>query len=328
VSYDDDDDDEKPGFATIQYTMVNGVYVRCGATMLTVPAGFYKVQDATGYGNYGLKAAATASDDLIDIPGTVADEIFVDIDQFLAVKESYRKFGLTHKRGYLFYGPPGSGKTSLAMMLAKRFITQANGLVVYIDDDDMLVAAVNLLRDVEPGRPVMYLIEEADMIVDSTQCLSILDGEMSVAGAVFVAMTNYKEDLPPRIANRPGRFDRVVKVDCPPEAVQVEYLKRVYARDPDATLGKPTPEVIVKALRGLPVSMGHLREAFIATVLLGVDVAKLRKRFDEMSESEEGDEDWDDDDDGFEEMLAEAKRATKKGRKRRGSGKVKSRKRK
>jgi hypothetical protein len=126
----------------------------------------------------------------------------------------------------------------------------------------------------------MYLIEEADDIVDNTHCLSILDGELSIQGAVFVAMTNYKEKLPPRIANRPGRFDRVEYVDCPPTAVQLEYLRRVEQR----VGGNPAaPEAIVELLTGLPVSMAHLREAFISYVLLKHPLAVIRDRFDKMA---------------------------------------------
>ena len=127
------------------------------------------------------------------------------------------------------------------------------------------------------------------MIVNNTHCLSILDGELSIQGAVFVAMTNYKNKLPPRISNRPGRFDRVELVSCPPEPVQLEYLRRVEARggkNPDA------PARIVAALRGIPVSMAHLREAFISHVLMQVPLDQLRVRFEIMSgvRNSDGDE--------------------------------------
>src|SRR5574337_1196240 len=168
--------------------------------------------------------------------------------------------------GYLFYGPPGSGKTSIAMMLARRFVERADGVAVHIESTGELVGAVGLMRSIEPGRPSMYLIEEADDFVDDNSCLSILDGEMSIHRAVFVAMTNYQDRLPPRISNRPGRFDRVLMVDCPPAGVQVEYLRRVASRNPGLASEGPSPEKIVKALEGLPVSMAHLREAFIASV--------------------------------------------------------------
>jgi energy-coupling factor transporter ATP-binding protein EcfA2 len=265
--------------SSIQYTRVNGGYVRCGMTVKTLDAGFYDIVDV-GRGIFGLKPKVAVSDELIDLPGTVADDIFDDIGKFMQTGEQYKSYGLTHKRGYLFYGPPGSGKTSLGQMLAKRFIQKSNGIVVYVASACDFFESVSIMRDVEPGRPSMYLIEEADAIINNTHCLSILDGELSINGAVFVAMTNYKNRLPPRIANRPGRFDRVTLVNCPPESVQVEYLKRVEARNgsrPDA------PENIVKALSGLPMSMAHLREAFISHVLMGLSLPDLRTRFEIMA---------------------------------------------
>ena len=275
---DMEDPDDKP----IQYTSAAGAFIRCGRTRKTVDPGFYDVVNV-GQGVYGLKPKVAVSDELIDLPGTVADEIFADIGKFMETGEQYAKYGLTHKRGYLFYGPHGSGKTSLGLMLAKRFIERVGGVVMYAGGVGEFYHGVSIMRDVEPGRPSMYLIEEADAIVNNTHCLSILDGELSIQGAVFVAMTNYKNKLPPRIANRPGRFDRVTLVNCPPEPVQLEYLRRIAERDPAGMRGRTSPELIVKALSGLPMSMAHLREAFIANVLMGVTLPDLRKRFEIMA---------------------------------------------
>lgn len=265
---------------SLQYAIHNGdTFVPCGQTTLKLEPGFYDVV-AVGPGAWGLKTKQAVSDDLIDIPGTIADEIFGDIDKFLGSKEQYQSYGLTHKRGYLFYGPPGSGKTSLGLMIAKRFVEKVGGIVMFAGDMNQFYNGVAIMREVEAGRPSLYLIEEADAIINNTHCLSILDGELSIQGAVFVAMTNYKNKLPPRIANRPGRFDRVEKVDSPPAAVQIEYLRRVEARvgnDPTA------PQRIVEALEGLPLSLAHLREAFISHVLMGLELPALRQRFTRMA---------------------------------------------
>jgi hypothetical protein len=308
----DEEEEEK----SIQYRVINGVYARCGKTVQKLDAGFYDVV-SLGMGDCGLQKKETVSDELIDIPGTIADDIFTDIGKFLETKPRYEEYGLTHKRGYLFFGPPGSGKTSLGLMLARRFIEKVGGIVMYCGDTSSFYNGVAIMRDVEPGRPSMYLIEEADSVVNNTHCLSILDGELSIQGAVFVAMTNYKDKLPPRINNRPGRFDRVELVACPPEPVQLEYLRRVEARggkNPDA------PERIVQGLRGLPVSMAHLREAFISHVLMGVPIDDLRQRFEimagirdsdgamfeDMDGEDEPDDDIEDMDDERENIIYEA----------------------
>lgn len=262
-----------------QYSYWGDAFIRCGQTVRTLEPGFYDVKGLGPIG-YGLVPKEIVGDELIDIPGTIADEMYDDIDYFLRTKDTYARYGLTHKRGYLFYGPPGSGKTSLAMMLARRFIERSDGVVMFCPDHGAFYNGVAILRDVEPGRPSMYLIEEADTIVNNTHCLSILDGELSIQGAVFVAMTNYKDKLPPRINNRPGRFDRVEMVACPPEAVQLEYLRRVEGR---AGENPEAPALIVRALSGLPLSLAHLREAFISHVLMKMPLSKVRERFEIMA---------------------------------------------
>jgi len=261
-----------------QYNIKGNSYFPCGDTRRYLPPGFYNV--SRNMAGYYLDARATVSDDLIDIPGTVADEVFTDIDAFLSSKDDYARYGLTHKRGYLFHGPPGSGKTSIGLMIAKRFIERVGGVVMYAGDAHSFVGGVSVMRDVEPGRPSMYLMEEADRVANYTECLSILDGELSIQGAVFVAMTNYREKLPPRLVNRPGRFDRVILVDCPPPQVQIEYLRRVEARVGDRP---EVPQQIVAALTGLPISLAHLREAFVSHVLMRMSLPEIRARFEDMA---------------------------------------------
>lgn len=268
---------------TMQYAKMGSALYPCGETIPRLSAGFYNM--VHGMFGWGISPADPVSDELIDIPGTPADEIIQDINQFLATKDRYRKAGLTHKRGYLFYGPPGTGKTSMGLMIGRRFIKDADGVVFYIPNAGYLGAAVEVIREVEAGRPAMFLMEEADSFLNDTRALSILDGELTLNGAVFVAMTNYKEKMPPRIANRPGRFDRVTYVGAPPYAVQVEYFRRLLSR-----LGEDHPTAardIANALEGLPISMAHLREAFIAHVLMGVDPGEVRRRFEQMAK--EGD---------------------------------------
>lgn len=281
-----------------QYQNYNGVFIRSfGEASSKLDSGFYSVE-STSIGP-GFKKKNIINDDLIDIPGTVADDIFKDIEIFMKSSSRYSNYGLTHKRGYLLYGPPGSGKTSLSLMIAKKFVNACNGVVFYISSSADLLSAVGLISTIEPGRPSLYLLEEADEFLNSSSCLSILDGELSITSSIFVAMTNYKGNLPPRIANRPGRFDRVVHVTCPDEKIQLEYLTRIESREQS---GPTVAKKIVKALSGLPVSMSHLREAFISHVLMGFSLKSVRERFEEMCSSriendeDDSESDYDDDD--------------------------------
>lgn len=263
----------------MQYEISGESFFPCGSTTPRMEAGFYDIIGVPGRG-YGLQIKRPVTDELIDLKGTVADEVFADMQGFLATKAQYARYGLTHKRGYLFFGPPGSGKTCLGQMLARRFIEGVDGIVMNCTNINEFVNAVDIMRKVEPGRPSMYLLEESESMLNNVHCLSILDGEQSLQGSVFVAMTNYKEEMPPRLANRPGRFDMVVKVDCPPPEVQIEYLRRVEARGGENT---DLPQRIVKSLEGISLSLAHLREAFISHVLLNISLDVLRDRFEKMA---------------------------------------------
>lgn len=275
---------------TRQWANFGGNWVPAGSSVKSLDPGFYNLV-SVGFG-HGLAPAKPVSDELIDIPGTPADDVTKDIEKFLSLKDRYVRCGLTHKRGYLFWGPPGCGKTSLGLMIARRFIATAGGVVFYIPSSGHLGAVIELLKTVEPTRPSMYLMEEADGFINDTRALSILDGELSIAGAVFVAMTNYKERMPPRIANRPGRFDRVTYMAAPPLRVQVEYLRRLEQRDLGEGFdpGASRAEAIAEALDGIPMTMAHLREAFIAHELMDAPLKVIRSRFEEMAKTVTADE--------------------------------------
>ena len=273
-----DDETEDSDF---QYEVKGNRFFPTGKSVQTLPSGFYDVVYERGY---GLESKNFTVDELIDLEGTIADEIFSDLDSFLKMQDRFQTFGLTHKRGYLLYGPPGTGKSSLAIMVARRFLRVTGGLTVFASNDERFINAVEIIRKIEPGRPTIYILEEADEMLDNANCLAILDGESSVAGAIFIALTNHKERMPPRIANRPGRFDRVLKVECPDPIIQVEYLRKICQRGSSIGLDVDVPEQIVHALKGISLSMAHLKEAFIAHVLMGTPLSVVRDRFKDMAE--------------------------------------------
>jgi chaperone BCS1 len=47
------------------------------------------------------------------LPENVKEDLLEDAMEFLAGEGFYRERGLPYRRGYLLYGVPGSGKTSL-----------------------------------------------------------------------------------------------------------------------------------------------------------------------------------------------------------------------
>ncbi len=49
------------------------------------------------------------------------EHLINDVDRFISHPNWYIDRGIPYRRGYLLYGPPGSGKTSAIMALAGCF---------------------------------------------------------------------------------------------------------------------------------------------------------------------------------------------------------------
>lgn len=262
-------------------------YFQSGEYTERIPPGQYTIHSAMFVGTY-LQALDVKTDTLLDMPGTAADDVMEDVRQFLAKRAEFEKYGFNHKRGYLLYGPPGTGKSSIAQLVARRFVADG-GIVVMAEEAGDLPMAVDYIKAADPGRNLMVLIEDPyEDDLDAPEVLSVLDGTKAVTGLITVCTTNHKSKMSPRIANRPGRFDRVVRVDRIPTAVQIAFIQQLQARDPN---GPQCAEELVKALDGLPLTLAHLKEAFLAHVLLGASLKDIRARFERMARTGDAEED-------------------------------------
>jgi chaperone BCS1 len=238
------------------------------------------VVDQDGDGNTEIVATKLLSDKLLILPGTAADDVIADMRSFMAKREAFARYGFTHKRGYLLYGPQGTGKSSIAQQIVKAF-TDDGGVVLVCRDPFYMPLGIEWMKVHEPGRGIMVLMEDPDeKHLDNSQVLAYLDGTRAVSGLVVVVTTNHKEKMTPRLANRPGRFDRVVLIDRISPVIQTAFLRELQARNPE---GPQPAEELVAGLDGLPLTLAHLKEAFCAHVLLGTSIPEVRSRFEAMT---------------------------------------------
>lgn len=155
--------------------------------------------------------------DTIVLKGHIKDRLLSDLERFRHSQEWYRQRGLPWRRGYLFAGPPGTGKSSLAMALAGMFDMPVYALNLgSIKGDDSLIEAV--MRVEFPG---LLLIEDIDTVgiaeargedqpkdepISLGALLNVLDGAIAQEGRVVIMTTNHPERIDPALM-RPGRID-------------------------------------------------------------------------------------------------------------------------
>lgn len=246
-----------PDFLT-QYAITDRGYKATTQTVRTLPPGIYACAYDNKIGAY-FQPKALVTDALVKFPDTKSDMILEEIDRFWKLRERYQKFGLSHKRGILLWGPAGGGKTSTIAIAAEDMVKKG-GVVLLADIPQVLKVLLRELRFVEATRPMTVIWEDLDAVIKrhgEAEVLEILDGESQVSGVVYIATTNYPEDLDARIVNRPSRFDRVERIDMPNAEARAIYLK---ARA--GTTTAPDGTDLVAATEGM--SIAHLRELVVA----------------------------------------------------------------
>lgn len=152
--------------------------------------------------------------DSVILPAGEREALEADLASFLSAEAEYVRWGIPWHRGYLFSGPPGTGKTSIATALAFSFGLDAHymSLSSVRDDDSLLRSLLNV------GPRSVLVIEDIDVVHGSRErddasggvslagLLNALDGMVTPHGLITILTTNRRDVLDAALI-RPGRVD-------------------------------------------------------------------------------------------------------------------------
>lgn len=210
-----------------QYEFTGMGYNPVSATYPKLPAGVYKLGEVAK-NQYGFIEHNMVTDDLIELADSKSLEVVKEIETFWTLKEEFKKYGFSHKRGLLLVGGPGGGKSSTISLVAKQMIKN-DGIVLLVNHPNLMALVLPTFREIEPERKLLVVMEDLDAMIHrhgEEMILNILDGDLQIANVCFISTTNYPEKLDARLTNRPSRFDKVIVIQSPSKELRREFLRR------------------------------------------------------------------------------------------------------
>lgn len=176
------------------------------------------------------------------LPDQLRDDIMSQVDGFFGGKKLYRKLGIPHKRGFLFTGLPGTGKTMLIRNIIRHVHRKYRAPSSYLsinrrtDADDLR----SLFNEASESRPALLVLEDVESLCEEThltrsEVLAELDGIQQRSGMLLIATANDPGRIDPALVHRPSRFDRVWTFPLPDRDLRYRYISEQF-KEIDARL--------------------------------------------------------------------------------------------
>ena len=207
----------------------------------------------------------------------VKESLIKDVHRFFDSRDVYEKLRVTWKRGIIFYGPPGNGKTvsvkaTMHMLYGRKPpipTLYVKTLAAFVPPEFCLGLIFGKARQEAP----CYLVfEDLDSLVtDAVRSffLNEVDGLHGNDGILMVGSTNHLERLDPGISKRPSRFDRKIPFPDPDFGQRVKYCQYWQQKLKDNKDVK-FPDILCPAIAKITggFSFAYIQEVFVATLLV------------------------------------------------------------
>jgi hypothetical protein len=207
------------------------------------------------------------------LPKGMLEDIYDNSIKFLCdinkKKTEYDKYHIPYKRGILFSGRPGCGKSMCCKWLRDMCIkNKLTYRIVSMEDfrDACQHNDIPNLFSLQKGRGIIFF-DDMDVIVRSRNLgnteignfLAILDGLVPTEGVVYVFTTNFQKELDSAFV-RPGRIDLFLPFQIPDSTMRQRFVDEIFDAEIKKTID--AQELVTKTEDFSFAEMEEIRKLF------------------------------------------------------------------
>lgn len=213
-----------------------------------------------------------ASWDKVILDESMKEELTEAATKFFESKDVYDDLGVPWKRGLLFHGPPGNGKTISIKALMHTLLMRKHPIpTLYVKAAQYTYNINQVFTQARNLAPCMLILEDIETIVTpstSSYFFNQMDGLEDNSGLFVVGSTNYLDRLDPGLTSRPSRFDRKYLFPLPNEherTLYCQYWRNKLKHKADIKFPPKLCAAMASITKGF--SFAFLQECFVATLL-------------------------------------------------------------
>ncbi|KAI0594565.1 ATPase [Biscogniauxia sp. FL1348] len=253
-------------------------------------------------------SAMKASWDNVILDAGMKNAIIEDHLSFFESRDTYEKLQVPWKRGVIYHGPPGNGKTiSIKAMMHTLYERKDPVPTLYVRSLSSSGGGEYSLKMIfqraREFAPCYLVFEDLDSIVTDdlrSYFLNEVDGLKANDGIFMIGSTNHLDRLDPGISKRPSRFDRKYFFPDPDLAQRTAYCRFWQAKLAASSPGDNNPDGIefpdrlCGAIARITdkFSFAYMQEAFVAALLAIARRSGSRGGNDEKEGERDNDDGW------------------------------------
>jgi mitochondrial chaperone BCS1 len=192
------------------------------------------------------------------------EQLQADVEAFIAEAGWYREMGIPHRRGYLLYGPPGNGKSSVVAALAG--VVGSDVCILNLSSSRCSDENMTTLLANAPEKAII-LLEDIDAVFEGRKknktnnnalsfhgLLNALDGVAAQENRLVFMTTNHRDLLDAALI-RPGRCDVHLFIGNANTSQMIGMLNRFFPR-----LSQASAEDLAARIPEHSLSMAQVQE--------------------------------------------------------------------